>query len=321
MQLLISVIIPLFNKRLYLKRAVSSVLNQTYKNLEIIIIDDGSTDNSLNTLEDLIDRRIVKIKQKNLGKSIARNNGIKKSSGKLILFLDADDYWYENHVYDLYKLFKLFPKAGLFSTNYLEISSEQIPSINKIRNNNKYEKINYFKLAANNIGIVWTSAAAITRDVYDNLGGFEDINIGEDLEYWARISLRYEVAYSHNISALYCRNTNGAMESIIFKTRELPKNLNDISPSVKFLSGKNKTDNIFLTNKYVLNYVNSRISNIILWLVYMGYFEEVKIRTEMLIKPLNIKFSLFYILGKNKFILINLRVILKIFKKIKDFIR
>ena len=321
MQLLISVIIPLYNKRLYLKRAVSSVLNQTYKNLEIIIIDDGSNDNSLNTIENLTDRRIVKIYQKNLGKSIARNNGIKQSNGKLLLFLDADDFWYENHVCDIYNLFILFPKAGLFSTNYLEIRSEQIPPINKIKNNNKFEKINYFKLASNNIGIVWTSAAAITRDVYDNLGGFEDINIGEDLEYWARISLRYEVAYSHNISALYCRNTNGAMESIIFNKRVLPKSLNDISPSVKYLNEKNKTDNIFFSNKYILNYVNSRISNIILWLVYMGYFAEVKIRTDMLVKPLNLKFSLYYFLGKNKFILMNLRLILIVFKKFIDFVR
>src|SRR5690554_7984530 len=90
----ISVIIPVYNKAPYLEQCLNSVINQTYKNLEIIIIDDGSTDNSLEICEKYRkkDERIQLISQENQGVSVARNKGIQKASGEWIYFLDADDY-------------------------------------------------------------------------------------------------------------------------------------------------------------------------------------------------------------------------------------
>lgn len=90
----VSIIIPVYNKAPYLDSCISSVINQTYKNLEIIIIDDGSTDNSLEICEKYRkkDERIQLISQENQGVSVARNKGIQKASGEWIYFLDADDY-------------------------------------------------------------------------------------------------------------------------------------------------------------------------------------------------------------------------------------
>src|SRR5690554_2682260 len=90
----VSIIIPVYNKAPYLDSCISSVINQTYKNLEIIIIDDGSTDNSLEICENYRkkDERIQLISQENQGVSVARNKGIQKASGEWIYFLDADDY-------------------------------------------------------------------------------------------------------------------------------------------------------------------------------------------------------------------------------------
>ena len=93
----ISVIIPIYNTEKYLVECLNSVINQTLKNIEIICIDDGSTDNSSNILEiyNKFDERFILLKQKNKGAGFSRNKGTKISSGKFISFLDSDDMYYD----------------------------------------------------------------------------------------------------------------------------------------------------------------------------------------------------------------------------------
>ena len=93
---LISVIIPTYNRAHLIKRSAESVLNQTYKNLELIIVDDGSTDNTKEVVDSLNDKRIVYVKQENQGACAARNKGIKLAKGKYIAFQDSDDVWHLN---------------------------------------------------------------------------------------------------------------------------------------------------------------------------------------------------------------------------------
>jgi len=91
---LISVIIPTYNRAHLIKRSVESVLNQTYKNIELIIVDDGSTDNTKEVIDSINDKRIVYVKQENQGASAARNKGIDLANGKYIAFQDSDDVWH-----------------------------------------------------------------------------------------------------------------------------------------------------------------------------------------------------------------------------------
>jgi glycosyltransferase involved in cell wall biosynthesis len=91
---LISVIIPTYNRAHLIKRSIDSVLSQTYKNLELIIVDDGSTDNTKEVIDSINDERLVYIKQKNQGASAARNKGIDIAKGKYIAFNDSDDVWH-----------------------------------------------------------------------------------------------------------------------------------------------------------------------------------------------------------------------------------
>ena len=91
--MLISVIIPTYNSQKYISSAVNSVLSQTYKAFELIIVDDGSTDNTGEIVASFDDRRIRYIRQNNSGVAVARNTGIKSSKGEYIAFLDADDIW------------------------------------------------------------------------------------------------------------------------------------------------------------------------------------------------------------------------------------
>ena len=89
----VSIVVPIYNTEKYLKKCLDSIINQTYENLEIILVDDGSTDNSGKIIDDYAkkDSRIKAIHQKNAGQSTARNNGIKKATGKYISFIDGDD--------------------------------------------------------------------------------------------------------------------------------------------------------------------------------------------------------------------------------------
>ena len=114
----ISVIIPIYNSEKYLIECLNSVINQTLKNIEIICIDDGSTDNSSNILQiyNKFDRRFILLKQKNRGAGISRNKGIKISKGKFISFLDSDDMYYDDSALEF-----LYNKKNKILYNYLEI--------------------------------------------------------------------------------------------------------------------------------------------------------------------------------------------------------
>jgi len=93
---LVSVIIPTYNRAHLIKRSIMSVLNQTYSNLELIIVDDGSTDNTEEVVKSIDDNRVIYIKQSNQGACTARNNGINHAKGEFIAFQDSDDAWHED---------------------------------------------------------------------------------------------------------------------------------------------------------------------------------------------------------------------------------
>lgn len=102
----ISIIVPVYNVEKYLKRCVNSLINQTYKNIEIILVNDGSYDNSLEICEEFTqkDTRVIVLNQDNQGQSVARNKAIKAASGKYFCFVDSDDYVAPNYIEVLYKL-------------------------------------------------------------------------------------------------------------------------------------------------------------------------------------------------------------------------
>ena len=101
MNSLVSIVVPLYNKEEYIQRCIDSLLSQTYEHLEILIVDDGSTDRSGEIADAVRDERLVVIHQENRGLSEARNTGINHSSGEYLVFVDADDTVPKNGVKDL----------------------------------------------------------------------------------------------------------------------------------------------------------------------------------------------------------------------------
>ena len=125
-----SVIIPLYNKGPYIKRAIESIQNQTVKDIEIIVVNDGSTDNGPDIVESIKDKRIFLINQKNQGVGNALNRGVKESKSEFLTFLGADDEWTKRHLETLLRLKEKFPEAGAYSSTCLNCDGKKLKKIN-----------------------------------------------------------------------------------------------------------------------------------------------------------------------------------------------
>lgn len=120
-----SVVVPLYNKAEFVVDTVKSILAQEIVDLEIIVIDDGSTDNGAHRLASIIDPRLTVLRQPNGGVSVARNAGIAHAHGKFISFLDADDLWSPDHLSEVEKLINSDPNAIAWATSYSELGQVQ----------------------------------------------------------------------------------------------------------------------------------------------------------------------------------------------------
>lgn len=211
-----TVIIPILNRKEYISRALDSVMAQTIKDFEIIVIDGGSTDGGPEIIKSYKDDRIRLFVQKGNGISNARNYGVKLSRTNFLTFLDADDEWSNDHLEILLRLWSKFPNAGMYSQSYICKNNNNILRNSKIKMNiysgfpkKPWEGIipNYFESAVDGSNPVWTGVVGIPKKVFDNVGGFdENAIIGEDLDLWAKIALRYPVVFNWEIGAVYYKD-------------------------------------------------------------------------------------------------------------------
>ena len=211
MTLKFSIIIPLFNKAPYIKKALDSIVSQTYTDWECIIVDDGSTDGSaaiceeyLSTLYSVPNTRIENIRlisQPNSGVAAARNNGVKQSNGQFLCFLDADDWWKPPFLEEMDRLIAEYPDAGLYASNYIYYKPGKTHvALSLPRGYMDYPKAYYEGDAMP----VWTGATCMPRKVFDEMGGFpQGIKLGEDFLLWAKTALHYPVVFSENPLAYY----------------------------------------------------------------------------------------------------------------------
>lgn len=186
---LVSVIIPTFNRGWILKEAIDSVLAQNFEDFELIVIDDGSTDNTQPILNSY-KNDITAFTQNNKGVSAARNMGITLSSGRFIAFLDSDDLWMQN---------KLSTQVDFFNENHdaLICQTDEIWIRNNVRVNPKrrHKKLSGMIFEHSlDLCMVSPSAVMIRRKLFDKVGLFdEDLPACEDYDLWLRISCRYPV--------------------------------------------------------------------------------------------------------------------------------
>lgn len=254
-----TVVIPLYNKEKYIRRAVNSILTQSYKNFEIIIVNDGSTDESLEQIKDISDSRVRIINQTNAGVSAARNKGIENARYQWIAFLDADDIWATDHLEVLERIVRKYPLSGLISNRIMSIQEGSTDILEKNLSSYNIKSIDYFKEAAKDLSIVTSSSVCINRTVFEEIGGFLDSKMGEDLEYWARIALNYPVAVSNKITSYYVRGTDGVTENQNYNSYRSLSSLEGVSPSINLIIEKSKQDPLILKQPNIIGYINSRL--------------------------------------------------------------
>ena len=200
---LISVIIPTYNYAHFLPRAVESVLAQTYRNFEVIIIDDGSADNTSSVIKE--DSYVKYFYQKNKGLSAARNAGIKKSKGDYLVFLDADD-WLETDALNQNLLaIKDKPDVAFVSGNYYFFQAET----NKLFHVGIHVPSNHYMrlLQSNYIGM--HAAVLFQRWVFNEFGYDENLKACEDYDLYLNIARKYPVLHHEKFIATYYFHFSG----------------------------------------------------------------------------------------------------------------
>lgn len=224
----VSVVIPLYNKALYIKKTINSVLSQSFQNFELIVVDDGSTDNGAEIVRSFQDPRICLIQQDNAGVSAARNRGIKEARTELIAFLDADDEWKPSFLETVLRLRREYPEAGAYATgieSYDSITGKVLPAKLKHMPPSPWEGLvqRYFFVAAH-FCIISSSSVMIPKYIFERVGDFPlGETRGEDLDMWGRVAIRYPIAYTHQICANIFMNThNSARIKNQLLTKEWP---------------------------------------------------------------------------------------------------
>ncbi len=211
----VSVVIPLYNKEKWVGRAVKSVLSQTFWDFELIIIDDGSTDKSLERVKEFQDDRIRIITQKNRGVSAARNRGVSEAKGRYIAFIDADDIWRERHLEITIKAFGLYPDI-ILSTNRIGIVRAEEVRLKSLETEKiEYSRFDYIDMLYKNRFPVHIGSILVKKEMIVKIDGFfEDMRMGEDVNLLTRVSCEGKSVISRYTGMIYnLTDTYGAMLS------------------------------------------------------------------------------------------------------------
>ena len=198
-----SVIISVYNKEDYVQNTIKSVLAQTIDDIEIIVINDGSSDASLDKINSIEDERINVFSTENQGASKARNLGIEKASADYIALLDGDDYWHPYYLEEITLLQTKFPSQKVFVTAIeLQTTGFTYPASYSVENKT-HQVIDYFK-GSQLRTLISSSSVVIHQDVFKHVGVFDpSIISGQDTDLWIRIGLDYPIAFSKRICARY----------------------------------------------------------------------------------------------------------------------
>ena len=197
----VSAITPTYNRARFLPGAVSGVLAQSFHDLELIIVDDGSEDDTRSTIDPFLsDERVRYFYQENQGQSHARNFALRQARGDYIAFLDSDDLWCPDKLEKQLAAFEAHP--GIDVVHGDESMIDEDGAVTSFKNMKRYSgHITRYLLADNSVSI---TTALVKRKCFDQMGGFDtSIGVADDYELWLRFSARYRFHYEPGIVASY----------------------------------------------------------------------------------------------------------------------
>ncbi len=221
-----TVIIPLYNKENFVENTIKSIVSQTFYDYEILIINDCSTDKSVEKILPFLNNTIRLIEHsENKGLSATRNTGIKNATSNYITFLDADDLWKPTFLETIHQLINDFPEAKIYGTNYEEVYSKQIVSpVNfPVEISLKSSQIiDFFKYNFGQ-GIYNHGSVCFHKSVYEKAGLYdENIDFAEDLDFNIRANYYFKLAYSNTIQMQYFMESGSQLTRSSILNKKLP---------------------------------------------------------------------------------------------------
>ncbi len=295
-----TVIIPLYNKENYIENTLKSILNQTFTDYEVLIVNDCSTDKSVEKVKPFLSETIRLIEHTvNKGLSASRNTGIKKANANYITFLDADDVWKPTFLETIHQLVKDFPEAKIFGTNYEEVYSNNIVSpinFSNVIDSNNAQIIDFFKYNLGQ-GIYNHGSVCFHKSVYEKAGLYDEtIDFAEDIDFNIRANYFFKLAYSNTIQMQYFMETGAQLTRSSILNKRLP----DYDKYDAFAKENNSLSKYLSFERYVLaKHIKTD-----------GGYE--------LYKKISSKIDYKYLNWKQKLLLKLPTVILKVIKKYKE---
>lgn len=223
----VTVVIPLYNKARYIGRAIASVLRQSFVDFELLVIDDGSTDDSAGTATRYADDpRVRLIRQQNRGPGLARARGMEAAQGEYLAFLDADDEWLPHHLATAVRLLDDFPQAGWGGVGYCLVFPHGAPHPARVYGlpDGEWRGVlaDYFTAALGDPPI--SSSSAIVRTAMARACHLQHpgARLGEDLFLWCQLALHAPVAFDSTLCAYYHTEADGRALHTVRAADELP---------------------------------------------------------------------------------------------------
>lgn len=187
-----SVIVPVYNREDLVERAIESVLKQSFKDYELILINDGSTDNTLDVLNSYKSDNVHILTQENLGVSRARNNAAKRANGKYLSFLDSDDEWLEHKLQKQYFYLENNPKTKILHGEELWIRNGKRVNPKKIHQKGGGDQF----IPSLSLCLISPSTVVLEKESFFDLGMFrEDFEVCEDYDLWLKYTSLYDVGF------------------------------------------------------------------------------------------------------------------------------
>lgn len=207
----ISVIIPLYNKAQTISRTLQSVARQSVQPLEVIIVDDGSTDGSAEVVESMALEQVRVVRQANAGVSAARNKAIELAQGEWVALLDGDDVWCEKYLENVERMLSLHSDAGAVGTAFVIDDGKNLVAADTPI---KEGVVDFFAESMSRYVLI-PSATVVRRELVLQLGGFpEGMRMGEDQYLWTKIARTSKVVFSPQRLVVYSRAAENRSASI-----------------------------------------------------------------------------------------------------------
>lgn len=265
-----SVVVPLYNKGNHIVRAIESILAQSVPADEIIVVNDGSTDDSTARLAELESDKISLVEQSNQGVSVARNRGIDEARNEFVAFLDADDEWLPFFLEEMHYLIARFPTCDYFASRYQCLQGERYVDARIAIEAMDPQGVlmhNYFELAGRGDLPFMISSSVVRKSLVDDIGGFPvGEPIGEDQDFFARAAARGPIAYSPNIHLLYRRDGENSATSQYIPEQECP-----FSQRLQHVQSKDR-----VLQRHIARYSAAHLCHLAKLNIYKGRFQQAR---------------------------------------------